>query len=46
MNAQLLPLGLAVVLMTAVESLNAFAKRAVHRKQEGVSDEELEDFFG
>ncbi len=45
MNAKVLFLALAVVLMTAVESSNTFAKRDVHRKQEGVSDEELEDFL-
>ncbi len=45
MNAQLLLLGLAVVLMTATESSNAFVKRALRKKQEDVSDDELEEFL-
>ncbi len=42
MNAKLLLLGLAVVLMTATESSNAHLKRALRKKQESVSDEEVE----
>ncbi len=45
MNAKLLLLGLAVVLMTATESSNAFVKRAVRKKQEDVSDDELEELL-
>ncbi len=41
MNAKLLLLGLAVVLMTCTESSNAHVKRSVQKKQEGVSSEEL-----
>ncbi len=45
MNAKLLLLGLAVVLMTATESSNAHVKRALRKKQVGVSDEELEELL-
>ncbi len=45
MNAQFMLLCLAVVLMTATESSNAFVKRALRKKQEDVTDQEVEDFL-
>ncbi len=45
MKSKLLLLGLAVVLMTATESANALVKRALREKQEGVSDEDLEELL-
>ncbi len=45
MNAKLLLLGLAVVLMTATESSNAHVERALRKRQEGASDEDLEELL-
>ncbi len=42
MNAKFLLLGLTVLLMAATESSNAFVKRALRKKQEEMSDEELD----
>ncbi len=47
MNAKLLLVCLAVMLMAATQSANAFAKRALRKKQENtpdISDEELDKF--
>ncbi len=47
MNAKLLLVCLAVMLMAATESANAFAKRALRKKQEtspDMSDKELDKF--
>ncbi len=46
MNVLLLLLALALVLMTATESSNSHVKRALRKKQEGVSDDEVEEFLG
>ncbi len=45
MNAKFLLLGLAVMLMVATESSNAFVKRALRKKQEEMSDEELDELM-
>ncbi len=42
MNVKNLLLGVAVMLMAATESSNAFVKRALRKKQEDLSDEELD----
>ncbi len=42
MNVKFLLLGVAVMLMFATESSNAFVKRALRKKQEELSGEELD----
>ncbi len=45
MNAKFLLLGLAVTLMAANESSNAFVKRALRKKQEEMTAEELDQLM-
>ncbi len=45
MNAKFLLLGLAVMLMVATDSSNAFVKRALRKKQEEMTDEELDELI-
>ncbi len=45
MNVTLVLLGLAFVLLTATQSSHAHVKKALRKKQEGLSDEELEELM-
>ncbi len=45
MNAKFILLGFTVMLMVATESSNAFVKRALRKKQEEMSDEELDQLL-
>ncbi len=45
MNVKFLLVGVALMLMVGTESSNAFVKRALRKKQEELSDEELEELM-